>query len=659
MRPRPTITLALLGLLCSPVSSAPPFVERRPGLAQGFTQADAMIPGRRLGVRAALVKRARLVIPDVVIVRDAGSYLEAVGAWTPGQIFPVLWDDGSPRAQEDISRFVRAFEPRSVVRFESESPDVAIGQRASSIREAWALAVGIDSAEPVSGDAQRLREAQGVTPPGLVLMNASDPAWPAGLALSAGRFEPIRFVDEPRGSVSGALSVDRADKLAAQIELLASETGLTWDTLGDDLDALTICLDGPIKIRSQDQPRTFVGLTDRIGRLGASGSGARWAWCGQVTGNEPVSAYRAMCSLFLGTSSAWVFDSYPPTAEWAGFDGTKAVEILEQFKLETTLFDAPRQSQRDWRMATLSPLDAGLVLVNTKGNVDFFELDGGRGGPGDAPILAEPAVVHFVHSWSLARAGDRNTVGGRWLERGAYAYLGSVQEPFLQAFVPTPARAGRFASGFAWGAAARVDSGPVWKLALLGDPLTTMSLGGVRTEDPLPIKTVPIDAALTDMLKSGSFADAIRTLTLLGRDADAARLARGLLKDRPDDLTPGVASAALPALVRAGENESAVRVARLIPDLGERPILLDLGWLSARALVAAGRQRDEGIAFMRANIRKPQLPRDAEEIGMAIRRSGGGRAAGAYVNSLTPRAANEQERKTLERLAADFIAGRR
>lgn len=654
------VVLGVLGALTGSARAAPPFVETRPGLREALTQADEMIPARRLGVRAALVKRARLVIPDVVIVDSAASYLDAIGAWTPGRVYPVLWDDGSPRAREDIARFVRAFEPRRVVRYRADATDPAPAHRRAAIRDAWSAAVGITASSEPKHDATSVREATGVTPPGLVITSHADPAWPAALALGAGRFQPIRFVDKPRGSVSAPLGVTAGDTLASQIEAFAQETSLDWNTLGDDLDAITLCIDGPIQIKTSDSPRTFVALTDRLGRLGASGAGERWAWCGQVTGGESVSVYRAMCALFLQADRAWLFDTYPPTPEWSAFDVAKAGSLLDKAGIEPVVHDAPRHKRADWRLATLRPITAGLVLVNTKGNPEYFEFEGARGGAGDVPLLDHPAIVHFVHSFSLARAADRRTIGARWLERGAYCYLGSVQEPYLQAFMPTPALAARFASGFAWGAATRVDSGPVWKLAVLGDPLTTLSAAGVRDDDDLPLEgTEPIDTNLTQQLREGEFASAIRILTLLGRDADAARLVKGLLKDRPDAVTIDIASAALPPFVRAGERRSALQIARKIPNLQQRPILLDHAWLSARALIALGEGRDEGLSFMRGHVRSSQLVRDAEEVGLALKPSAGGRGAAAFVSSLVARAPSARVRESLQRLASEFASGKR
>ena len=81
-------------------------------------------PGVLLGRRAGALLATRPVIRTVVIVPDPASYAEAVARWTPMAMFPVLIDDGSWAAQEDIARFVRGFQPESVVRW--EAPDGTI-----------------------------------------------------------------------------------------------------------------------------------------------------------------------------------------------------------------------------------------------------------------------------------------------------------------------------------------------------------------------------------------------------------------------------------------------------------------------------------------------------------------------------------------------------
>ena len=69
------------------------------------------------------------MVPTVVIVPGGDSYIEAIAQWTPQARFPVLIDDGSARAREDIARFVRAFKPPQVVRWERA------GEAAATTRE--------------------------------------------------------------------------------------------------------------------------------------------------------------------------------------------------------------------------------------------------------------------------------------------------------------------------------------------------------------------------------------------------------------------------------------------------------------------------------------------------------------------------------------------
>jgi len=73
-------------------------------------------PPQRLGAKATLLREAVPVVPVLVLVPNVRSYIEAIAAWTPGGRYPVLIDDGSRDAAEDIGRFSRAFKPAKVVR---------------------------------------------------------------------------------------------------------------------------------------------------------------------------------------------------------------------------------------------------------------------------------------------------------------------------------------------------------------------------------------------------------------------------------------------------------------------------------------------------------------------------------------------------------------
>lgn len=94
----------------------------------------------------------------------------------------------------------------------------------------------------------------------------------------------------------------------------------------------------------------------------------------------------------------------------------------------------------------------------------------------------------MIHSWSAAAPDDTNTVAGRWLENGAYAYVGSVNEPFLSAFIPPKLMVDRLKRGAPFLIAARQLESPPWKVATIGDPLMSITTPRPRippTQQPL------------------------------------------------------------------------------------------------------------------------------------------------------------------------------
>ncbi|MFN7021792.1 MAG: hypothetical protein ACK4WH_10765, partial [Phycisphaerales bacterium] len=454
---------------------------------------DGVPPSLRLGLRAAFVQSRMPTTPAVVVVPDERSFVAAVGSWDlhAGLRYPVLIDDGSWAARQAIARFVRAFRPKSVVRWSApddaparpEGEDQKAQARRTLIEQAaarpWGVGVTEDPA-PTGGQlrdalAKRWKELE-FTPPGLVVAWPSDPAWPAALTLAAARGQPIVWLAGP-GTIAGQTSLKEADAFSLGIESAAEASGRSWSALGDDLDAITICLNCSAKVflgdpsRGGDQ-RAMLALTDLVGRRVRPETDKarkqRWAWAGMIFGNEWSSAYAAMCSVFLRPESAWLFDGYDDTPPWNAWDATAAGQAFEQAGLSVTIDDNIRRGVPDWRRRAagrvparstdpLPPGPAGvwadIVCVNTSGNPDFFELKPGLAKPADVPILARPAMVHLVHSWSAAFPADPRTVGGRWIERGAYAYVGSVHEPYLQAFCPTPKLAQRLIVGLPWGVA--------------------------------------------------------------------------------------------------------------------------------------------------------------------------------------------------------------
>lgn len=618
-------------LVCVPAHAQDP--ARTDPMSPRMVRLEDLPPPIRLGARAEAIRRGVHVVPVVVVVSDAASYVEAIARWTPQRRYPVLWDNGSASACEDIARFVRGFKPMKVLRYSAANeaavhrargeaadtppwPESAVEQR-TMIEEAVARSWGASSPGGLPAALGRL----GLTPPGVVAADVNDPAWPAAAALAAGHAQPIVWASVP-DRLGEALDVTRADELAAAIESACDATGLPWRDAGDAIDAVTIALNAPVKVAVGAE--SLIALTDYIGRRVAGGSrtretGTRWAWAGQVPGDEARSAYRAMCALFLVPASAWIFDGYPSSDPWRAYDGTVADRTLQHAGFETTLDDEPRQGRPDWLRRASRPVTAGLVLVNTKGMEDFFELLPGECRPGETPILGVPAVVHMVHSWSAAWPDNRETVAGCWLERGAYAYAGSVQEPFLSAFVPTPIVAARLVSLYPWGAAVRSDAGPAWRIAVLGDPLMSVGPAAPREDVLPPLEgTEDVGASSALAVKEERFAEALRTLTMLGRDEDAARLAAALMRDKPRAVTPEFARAAVMPLFRVGRADDLVRAFEHMPaGDGFEPWLLDALWLIGAPRVE-GEADERLVGMLRTHIRPDQPGRDAATIAPAI-----------------------------------------
>ena len=386
-------------------------------------------PPLLLGDRVLRSYEKLQIVPVLVVVRDPASYLAAISAWTPIRRYPVLIDDGSSASAEDIGRFARAFAPEKVVSWSEPGSDaqtafagVEIARMKAAVAGAW----GVDKSASDQEFILALRQ-QRQTPPGIVIVQSGDQAWTAGVAVAAFRGLPIADAAISPG-IDRIASTQEAEDFCTKIEAAAEATGLSWRGLGDNLDAVLLASNAPAKFVKQGNES--LALTDRVGRLGRGVEvPERWAWCGQIFGDARAACYRAMCGLFLTHTGAWLFDGYPDTKPWNMYDCTAAAAALKESGIKCETFDTPNQSSAAWRSRAAKPVDADLVLINSKGNADFFDVEPGQCKPGDVPILTKPIAMHIVHSWSAFVPGSRDLLAGRWLERGAYFYVGSVHEP--------------------------------------------------------------------------------------------------------------------------------------------------------------------------------------------------------------------------------------
>jgi len=658
----------VLGL--SPVSLAqspsPQTSETASAAAALLREAENRNPAQRLGLRAAVFRGTQRVVPTVVITPSDVLAMEVLANWQGRLKFPVLIDDGSPAAAENIGRFVRAFNPETVVRWSSDVPEMPRDrvERRRRLLTAWNRGVGVADPTPDAKPAvDRLREL-GLGINGAVVVDTTDDAWISGLALAIGRLQVLVFA-ESSGRVGTMGSAASAEQLHSAITAQLDGLGLKWDELGDEVDALTIAMNMFTKVddsgyRGDD---TQTSITDRLPRRSPP-TGDRWAWAGMMHGSAAESLYRAMCGLFLPTEDGWLFDGYGGGQPWELFDLTTAARNLQAVGMTTVLHDLPANNGDAWRRAVARGIRSDFVLINSKGLVGRFDLVGDQVFSGEAPVLHRPAFGVMVHSWSASRPDRTSSVAGRWFAQGAYGWYGSVQEPLLAAFVPSPTVAQRIAGGFPFAAAVSHANAPAWKLLYLGDPLVVAGLSanvGERLPDPL---TITGSTLVEDEMRTAAgerrFADAIRALVVLGRDGDASRLARGVLQSRPESFGSSEAEVSVLALFRDGQYKAVFDAfAKLDRDARRRNVTLgDALWHSARALRPTDID-EEMIDLLAANLRRGQITYDALEIGKIIKVKAGSVEAGRYLTSLAGTLPDGRAEQTIRQYAGEYLEGKR
>lgn len=666
-RKRFLTALAVLGLFGAAASGVHQPLENGGGTTpiDLLRQADGREPPQRLGLRSSIFRATQVMVPTVVVVETPRAAAAAISAWQGPVRFPVFIDDGSARAAEDIGRFVRAFEPESVLRWTPDVPELPASraERQQQIVSVWNRGLRIVDAGPDPMPAlRRLREV-GLGVNGAVVIDANDDAWVAGLALAVARTQAVLFA-ESTGGVGSLGSPEMAGRLSESITTQLDRLGLSWRELGDEIDSVTLAMNTFTKVNDAGYrgQKTQTSITDRITRHDAP-TGPRWAWAGVVHGSASEAMYRAMCGLFLPVESAWLFDGYVGGQPWDAFDLTAAAGELRRVGVRSTVIDRPDNGAAAWRRATSGGIDADLVMINSKGLVGSFDVSEETLQAGAAPILRRPAIGVMVHSWSASEPARATSVAGRWLEHGAYAWYGSVQEPMLNAFVPSPSVAQRFAAGLPLAAAVAYDDGPGWKLLYLGDPLLTAgkaeNLGTRSDEQPTIPGSVPIEDEMRTAAKDRDFAKAIRSLVMLGRDADASRLARGILKDRPEAFTAAVVNAAVLPLFRDGRSIEAIEAAGR---LGQGDLLgltsADAIWHAART-IRPDEFTPEMIETLGANLRRGQIPQDAAELGSIVKVRSGGQEAGRFLSRVADTIEQRGWADRVREVAGEFLDGRR
>ncbi|HMN96261.1 MAG TPA: hypothetical protein PKC43_08110 [Phycisphaerales bacterium] len=562
------------------------------------TPAEPLHWAVQLGLRVAVAESQAPILDRVVLVPDAATYLDELSRWSPEGRWPVLFEE-EPRT----AIFVRRFAPAQLLRRESvgaAAPTGAALVEASlaTIRHAWGL-------RPDEALAEGFMARQHI-PAGIVIASVADPAWTAALAIAAFRGQPIAWLEMPLGAPNDTIPAEQAAAFQRTVAELLDGSGMEWRGLGDVIETIAVCRTMAARAgiaptwtipspRPEDR-RGTIAMTDLIGR---APDGSRGAFCGWIFGDAASAAYMAMSGLFSTVRAATFVSGYRDEPPWSAFDPGPGAEILRRAGFEARMRTGPAGDVETWRRSLPRGWKTDLLLVNSGGNAEYMILaNDAQLRAHEMPLLDAPVAMQMVHSWSLRAPASPGTIGGRFLRNGAYAYVGSVEEPFLPAFVPPSIVADRLSVGVPLLVAARHwegDGSSLWRVATIGDPLARcapeahdrrrrIAAPAPATEDGRTKGTIDLRTRLPELLRGAvagrddaQGAEALRILELLGEDGSARAFWAELV--RIDGAGSASGRAAIPILFRAGDAEGlleAWRRARVTA--AAEPLLADMLW---------------------------------------------------------------------------------
>ncbi|WP_293251609.1 MULTISPECIES: hypothetical protein [unclassified Microcoleus] len=423
------------------------------------------------GLRVGLIRENIPTVNRIVLVPDEATFLAAIQKWNLKGHWPILIED-----QKYAPMFLQRFQPEEIVRLPSIKQELPKNQKLQQLMlKATAAAWNATNRETLKAKWREL----GWEPPGAVITSENDPARSAAVALAAARGEPLVFLEGNFGKPNDNLNTAQWKNLQTAVTKAVESTGYFYSQLGDAIDTITIVRQLAVKYQSPQKQDEQLAVTDGLGR---HPNGERWAAAGWIYGSQVRSIYQAMCAIFLDSETVMLYDSYPKEGNWGKYEMESAASGLKTIGLNVELVQKPESTLQQWRSLASKPWTFDLILMNSKGYPKSFQVGDGDASVEDIPKLQFPAAIHMIHSWSAADPDDASTVAGRWLENGAYAYVGSVNEPLLSAFIPPKIMVDRLKRGAPFLIAARQLESPPWKVATIGDPL--MSIAKSRPRIP-------------------------------------------------------------------------------------------------------------------------------------------------------------------------------
>ncbi len=579
-----------------------------------------------LGARVAALEQRLPVVETVVLVPDEATFLAEIARWSPRGRWPVLFED-----DRYAPLFVKRFAPRRVFRRESVGTLPAEAPaRLDRARESVIRAVGGD---PARQTLQQVFEASGFLPPGIVLTDFGDPAWPAAVALAAGRGQVLDVLEGDFGSTSQALDPAGLERLDRAVRAALDRSGYEWGGVRDAIEAITICRTLPVKAKAAlpEGRRVEIpvpGLDSNLDLatsdfLGRTDAGERFAIVGQIFGDRTRSTYAAMCALFLPRERIELFNTYGRDGDWGVYAVSELEPILEGIGFEVETAEGDAAGPAGW-LALGAGTAPDVLVLNSSGEPDRMSLSGGASAQAsEIPQLRAPLALHMIHSFSLARPDDAGTLGGAWLDAGVYAYVGAVSEPFLASFIPPRYLLERLVNRTPFLAASRQYEGPFvrpWRVMAYGDPLMLVLPPQAQRLPRIPppgSELVPgevLRESVKEPMRAAAGGDvaaaseAMRELRLLGESAIAAKLWTAI---RAKPGAAGIAPEALVILFEQDDFRGFLEAWELVPNHSAAQVEMLWQLVGPRL----GALSEPGIlTTLQANLRGPRRWIDLERL---------------------------------------------
>jgi len=423
---------------------------------------------QKLGDKMTTLRREIHTASRVVLVPDTATFLAAIQEWSLAERYPILIADN-----RYTPLFLKRFQPKEVIHL----PSVQVSgfeDRTYLMQKAVAAAW-----ESEVSTLQKTWQQLGWEPPGVVITSIHDPAAVAAVALAADRGQPLLFLEGYFGKVNQTLPPQSWQVLRDEVNTLVASTGYEYQQLGDAIDTITIVRQLPVKYRRPKNREVFA-VTDGLGRNQA---GQRYAIAGWIYGSAERAVYQAMCAIFLDADRALLYDSYPNTKSWESYHFEENHQRLDKIGLATTQIEYPEASRETWEHLTAQPWNYDLMFMNSRGGKANFAVGNGQLSVSKIPSLQTPMALHLIHSFSATTPDDVKTIAGCWLNYGVYAYVGSVDEPYVTGFVPPQAIIARMSRQVPFLVAARYVETPPWKITIIGDPLLVINETAQKNEE--------------------------------------------------------------------------------------------------------------------------------------------------------------------------------